>query len=91
MAKNLILGPTVAHLVQIWAQKIFFVGFTSKVMLDIVVSYHCIQFQGKLMIQNQENGENLGPLGRIQATKIVFQKSVFVTIYYGLLSSCTIS
>ena len=38
-------------------------------MLDIVASYHCMQFQGKLMNQSQENGEkphfgfNLGPLG----------------------------
>ena len=24
--------------------------------LDIVASYHCMQFQGKLMIQTQENG-----------------------------------
>ena len=32
-------------------------------MLDIVASYHRIQFQGKLMIQTQENGEkpNFGP------------------------------
>ena len=26
--------------------------------LDIVASYHCMQFQGKLMIQTQEDGEN---------------------------------
>ena len=26
-------------------------------MLGIVVSYHCMQSQGKLMIQTQENGE----------------------------------
>ena len=38
-------------------------------MLDIVASYHCIQFQGKLIIQSQEDGEkphfgyNLGPTG----------------------------
>ena len=37
-------------------------------MLDIVASYHRIQFQGKLVIQTQENGEkphfepNLGSL-----------------------------
>ena len=32
-------------------------------MLDIVTSYHCTQFQGKLMIQTKENGEkpHLGP------------------------------
>ena len=28
-------------------------------MLEIVASYDCMQFQGKLMIQTQENGENL--------------------------------
>ena len=38
-------------------------------MLDIVASYHRIQFQGKLMIQAQENGKkphfesDLGSLG----------------------------
>ena len=37
-------------------------------MLDIVASYHCIQFQGKLMAKTQENGKkshigpDLGPL-----------------------------
>ena len=32
-------------------------------MLDIVASYHCMQFQGKPMIQTQLNGEkpNFGP------------------------------
>ena len=32
-------------------------------MLDIVVSYHCIQFQEKLMIQTKGNSEkpNFGP------------------------------
>ena len=32
-------------------------------MLDIVTSYHCTQFQGKLMIQTKENGEkpHFGP------------------------------
>ena len=28
-------------------------------MLDIVASYNCMQFQGKPMIQNWENGEKL--------------------------------
>ena len=38
-------------------------------MLDIVASYHCMQFRGKPILQTQENGEkpyfvsNLGPLG----------------------------
>ena len=32
-------------------------------MLDIVASYHCMQFQGKQMIQTQENDEkpHFGP------------------------------
>ena len=28
-------------------------------MLDIIASYHCMKFQGKLMIQTQENGKKL--------------------------------
>ena len=27
-------------------------------MLDIVANYHCMQFQGNLMIQTRENVEN---------------------------------
>ena len=40
-------------------------------MLDIVASYHCIQFQEKSMTKTQKNGEktyfgsNLRPLGQI--------------------------
>ena len=44
MAKNLISRP-------VWASKIFFTKFYLNQMLEIVVSYHCIQFQGKLMKQ----------------------------------------
>ena len=35
--------------------KIFFNGFYLYQMLDIVASYHCMQFQGKLMNQTWEN------------------------------------
>ena len=45
------------QLTQIWAPKIFFVGFT--LSFNIVASYHHIQFQEKLMIQTQENDEKL--------------------------------
>ena len=44
-------------------------------MLDIVASYHSIQFQGKRMVQTPENGEklqfgpDLGPLARIRTAK----------------------
>ena len=57
MAKNLISGLILSRLAQIWAPKFFSVGLTSTELLDIVSSYHRIQFQGKLMIQTQENGE----------------------------------
>ena len=48
----------------------FFCGFYFYYMLNIVASYHCIQFEGKRMIQTQENGKkphfglDLGPLGK---------------------------
>ena len=59
MVKNLVSGPTVAPLDKIWAQK-FFHGFYLYCMLDIAASYHCMQFQGKLMNQTWENGKKLG-------------------------------
>ena len=71
-------------------------------MLDIVASYHCMQFQGKLIIQSQEDGEkphfgsNLGPSGpnsgHILFFFFFFQNLVsLITRYHGQLSSCTIS
>ena len=42
-------------------------------MVDIIASYHRIQFEGKFMIQTQENDEKphfgsyLGPLPQIRA------------------------
>ena len=67
-------------------------------MLNIVASYHCIQFQGKLMIQTQENGEkphfgpDLGLLGPKSGREFFFLKNLAssVTRYHGQLSSCTI-
>ena len=59
MAKNLISGPILACFAEIWVPK----------SLDIVVSYHHSQFQGKRMTQTQETGEkprfgpDLGILG----------------------------
>ena len=50
MAKNLVssqnLGP-----------QIFFHGFYLYYMLDIVASYHCMQFQGKLIKQTREKSK----------------------------------
>ena len=68
-------------------------------MLDIVASFRCIQFQGKLMIQTQENGEKLhfsttlGPLGQNSCHQFFFSKNLASsgTRYLGQLSSCFIS
>ena len=68
-------------------------------MLDIVESYHCVQFQDKLMIQTQENDNkphfrpDLGPLGSNSGRKNCFLNNLAssVTRYHGQLSSCTIS
>ena len=64
-------------------------------MLDIVASYHCIQFQGKLMNQTSENRKkpSFGSfLAQIWATKFYSQNlALSVTRYHGQLSSYTIS
>ena len=68
-------------------------------MLDIIASYHLIQFQGKHTIQTQDNEEknhfepDLGPLSQIRAAKYFFLKNLAssVTRYYGQLSSCKTS
>ena len=60
-------------------------------MLDIVASYHSMQFQGKNIIQTKENGEKLhSTSNQIQAVKFCFQK-LSVTRYHGQLSSYKIS
>ena len=72
-----------------WPQlghQIFFLhGFYLCLVLDIVASYHCMQFQGKCMIQTQENGEtpifgpDLGPLGKFGLSLFFLQESGFVS------------
>ena len=66
-------------------------------MLEIVGSYHCMQFQGKLMIQTQENGKkpdfrpDIGLLGPNSGREMFFKYlASSVTRYHGQLSSCTI-
>ena len=60
-------------------------------MLDIVASYHRIQFQGKLMIKIQENSEkphfgpDLGTLGPNSCRQFFFIK--LVVRHYSTLSS----
>ena len=84
MAKNLIARPILAHLAQILAPKTFS-EFYLYLMLKIVASYHCMQFQGKLMIQTQENGKEphfgptLAPLGLNLGSQFFLQKSGFVS------------
>ena len=59
----------------------FFRRFFLYYTLEIVASYHCMQFQGKRIIQIQENREK--PHFRAVlahcAAKISFQKSGFVS------------
>ena len=68
-------------------------------MLDIVASYHCMQFQGKLITQTQENGGKniflgpmLAPLAKFGPSIFFFKKNLalLVTRHHGQLSSCTI-
>ena len=70
-------------------------------MLDIVASYHCMQFQRKLLNQNWENykkssfGPDFGPFGPNSATNFFFfflkNLTSWFTRYHGQLSSSTIS
>ena len=76
----------------------FFCGFYLYTMLDIVASYQCMQFQGKCMIQTQENcikpyfGPDLDQLAPNLGLSRIFFKNLaaLVTRYHGQLSSCKI-
>ena len=52
-------------------------------MLDIVASYHCMQYQGKQIIQTQKNGAkphfepDKSPLGLNSCPKNIFSKIWF--------------
>ena len=80
MAKNLVSGQILAPLAQIWTPNIFFANFTSTRSICIVASYHCIQFQVKLMNQTWENGKkpsfepDFGPYGPNSGHQIFFSK-----------------
>ena len=59
-------------------------------MLDIIATYHYVQFQGKLMIQIQENNEkphfgpDLGLMDPNLGRNFFFKNlTVSVTRYYG--------
>ena len=52
MTKNLVSGPI---LVQFWATNFFFLKIWLCQWLDIMGSYHHVQYPKKLMIQSWEN------------------------------------
>ena len=60
-------------------------------MLDIVASYHRIQFQGKLMIQTQENDEkpyfglDLIPLGQNSGCQKFLYKTRSKTLFQAII------
>ena len=51
MAKNIVLGPISTHLAQFFFPKKIWLCQ----LLDVMVSYHQVQYQKKLMIQSWEN------------------------------------
>ena len=55
MAKKLVLGLILAHLAQIWAAKNFFSKIWLLQSLDVMVSYHHVKYQKKLMTQSWGN------------------------------------
>ena len=54
MTKNLVLGRILDHLAQI-RTAIFFSKTWLRQSLDVMVSYHHVQYKKKLMIQSWEN------------------------------------
>ena len=85
MAKNLVSRPILAPLDQVWVPQIFFHEFYLYYMLDIVTSYDCMQFHGKLMNQTWENGKkpsfraDFGLFGLNLDSKIFFISFTFIT------------
>ena len=85
------LGLKSAQLALIWVPRFFFVGFTS--------SYHCMQFQGKIINQTWENdkknqtsfGPDLARLAQFWPVFLFKNLALSTTRYHGQLSSCTIS
>ena len=88
MAKNLILANLIQARFWLLSPKFgpqFLWYILPPLDLDFDASYHCMHFQGKLMIQIQEIGEkphlgsNLGRLGPNSGQQIFFQKPSFVS------------
>ena len=57
LVKKINFGPDFGPFGPNTGLQIFFVAFYLFLMLDIVASYHSMQFQGKLMKQTGENGK----------------------------------
>ena len=55
MTGNLILGPILSRLTQIWSLEDFLEALP--LLVDIISNYHHMQFKGKLMNQTWENGK----------------------------------
>ena len=78
MAKNLILDSDFGRFDPSLGPKIFLHGFYFYYYLDIFASYHCMQFQGKLINQTWENGKkpsfrtDFGPFGPNLGPKFFF-------------------
>ena len=77
---------------QIWAPKIIIHDFYLCQLLDVVSSYHCMQFQSKIIIKTQENGEkphfrpDIGSLGpNLDRQFYFFQKSGLVSHEIGFI------
>ena len=77
MAKNLVLGPILAPLDQIWAPKNFVHGFYFYYMLDIVASY-----QGKLITKLENIAKNLVLGNQFFFSKIWLGQSLDIMVSY---------
>ena len=100
--RKLSFGPDFGLFWPKFGSQNFFCGFYLYYMLYIVVSYHCIQFQGKLMNKTGENGKKpsfwpdfdpFGPNWGGNSPPPPPPKNLppSVTISHGQLSSCRIS
>ena len=88
--RKLSFGPDFGLFWPKFGSQNFFCGFYLYYMLYIVVSYHCMQFQGKLMNKTWENGKkpsfkpNFGPFGPYSGRQFFFQNlTLSVTRYYN--------
>ena len=78
VANILVLELILVPLAHILAPKILFHEFSLYEMLYIVVNYHCMQFQGKLMNQTWENDKKISfgiDFGPNSGRQLFFQKS----------------